>query len=176
MQLKDKVVSGVAWSAAEKIGSMLLQMVVSFVLAGLLVPDDYGTMAVLVVFATVSLLIVDSGFSQALIRKPEPTQTDYTSVFGFNLVVSWVLYALLVAGSFPLAAYYDQPEMTRIAPVLFLLLPVNAMCVIQNTILTRTFASTLIGIVITSIAVIINFLTTSKRKIIRPLLRTLRIL
>ena len=76
MQLKDKVVSGVAWSAAEKIGSMLLQMVVSFVLAGLLVPDDYGTMAVMVVFATVSLLIVDSGFSQALIRKPEPTQAD----------------------------------------------------------------------------------------------------
>ena len=140
MQLKDKVVSGVAWSAAEKIGSMLLQMVVSFVLAGLLVPDDYGTMAVMVVFATVSLLIVDSGFSQALIRKPEPTQADYTSVFGFNLVVSWVLYALLVAGSFPLAAYYDEPEMTRIAPVLVLLLPVNAMCVIQNTILTRTFA------------------------------------
>lgn len=140
MQLKDKVVSGVAWSAAEKIGSMLLQMVVSFVLAGLLVPDDYGTMAVMVVFATVSLLIVDSGFSQALIRKPEPTQADYTSVFAFNLVVSWVLYALLVAGSFPLAAYYDEPEMTRIAPVLFLLLPVNAMCVIQNTILTRTFA------------------------------------
>lgn len=140
MQLKDKVVSGVAWSAAEKIGSMLLQMVVSFVLAGLLVPDDYGTMAVMVVFATLSLLIVDSGFSQALIRKAEPTQSDYTSVFVFNLVVSWVLYALLVAGSFPLAAYYDQPEMTRIAPVLFLLLPVNAMCVIQNTILTRTFA------------------------------------
>lgn len=139
MQLKDKVVSGVAWSAAEKIGSMLLQMVVSFVLAFLLVPDDYGTMAVMTVFATVSLLIVDSGFSQALIRKPSPTQADYTSVFGFNVAVSWLLYALLVAASFPLARYYGQPHITHYAPVLFLLLPVNALCVIQNTILTRQF-------------------------------------
>ncbi len=139
MELKDKVVSGVAWSAAEKIGSMLLQMAVSFILAGLLVPEDYGTMTVLTVFATVSLLIVDSGFSQALIRKPSPTQTDFTSVFVFNITVSAVLYLLLVALSFPLAAYYHQPQMTRIAPVLFLLLPVNALCVIQNTILTRRF-------------------------------------
>lgn len=139
MELKDKVVSGVAWSAAEKIGSMLLQMAVSFILAGLLVPEDYGTIAVLTVFATVSLLIVDSGFSQALIRKPSPAQIDYTSVFVFNIAVSTVLYLLLVALSFPLAAYYGQPQIVRIAPVLFLLLPVNAMCVIQNTILTRKF-------------------------------------
>lgn len=139
MELKDKVVRGVAWSAAEKIGSMLLQMAVSFILAGLLVPEDYGTIAILTVFSTISLLIVDSGYSQALIRKPDPTQQDYTSVFAFNLCASVVLYGILVAASYPLAQYYNRPEITHVAPVLFLVLPVNALCVIQNTILTRKF-------------------------------------
>ena len=96
-QLRDKVASGVAWSAAEKVGSMLLQMVVSIVVARLLMPEDFGVLAILTFFTALSVVVVDSGFSQTLIRKSAPTDDDYKSVFVFNIVVSVALYILLVA-------------------------------------------------------------------------------
>ena len=98
-------------------------------------------MAIPTVFSALALVVVDSGFSQTLIRKDAPTQGDYKSVFLFNIVVSLLLYVLLVALAPVAARFYDMPVLTRIAPVLFLLLPLNALCVIQNTIFTRQFLS-----------------------------------
>ena len=138
-ELRDRVARGVAWSLAEKAGSMLLQMGVSILVARMLAPEDYGVMALLTVFATLSLVVVDSGFSQTLIRSREPSPSDYRSVFRFNLTVATLLYGVMVALSPLLAAFFDQPVLTRIAPVLFLLLPLNALCVIQQAIYTRRF-------------------------------------
>ena len=136
-RLIDQVATGVAWSTAEKVCSMLLQMVVSIVVARLLAPEDFGVMAILTFFTAVALVVVDSGFSQTLLRKKLPTDDDYKSVFTFNLIVSVVLYMLSVAISPLLARYYNLHIITRIAPVLFLLLPINALGIIQNTKLSR---------------------------------------
>ena len=138
-RLIDQVATGVAWSSAEKVCSMLFQMVVSIVVARLLVPEDFGVMAILTFFTMVSLVVVDSGFSQMLLRKQMPTADDYKSVFVFNVVVSVVLYGLLVALSPLVARYYGLAAITQIAPVLFLLLPLNALGIIQNTKLSREF-------------------------------------
>lgn len=138
-QLKEKVAGGVAWSIAEKVGSMLLQMVVSIVVARLLLPEDFGVMAILTFFTALALVMVDSGFSQTLIRKDSPSREDYQSVFAFNIGVSVVLYVALVALAPVVARYYELPVIAKIAPVLFLLLPINALCVIQNAIFTREF-------------------------------------
>lgn len=138
-QLRDKVTVGVAWSVAEKLGSMLMQMVVSIVVARLLMPEDFGVLAILTFFTALMAVVVDSGFSQTLIRKTEPTESDYKSVFLFNVVTSLVLYAVMTALSPAIAAYYNLPVISKIAPVLFLLLPVNALTVIQNTIFARQF-------------------------------------
>ncbi len=138
-RLIDQVAKGVAWSTAEKVCSMLLQMVVSIVVARLLVPEDFGVMAILTFFTAVALVVVDSGFSQTLLRKESPTNDDYKSVFVFNLAVSAVLYLLFVAVSPLLARYYNLAIISKIAPVLFLLLPINALGIIQNTKLSREF-------------------------------------
>lgn len=138
-QLKEKVTSGMAWSTAEKIGSMLLQMAVSIIVARLLMPEDFGVMAILTVFTALALIVVDSGFSQMLIRKVSPTDDDYKSVFLLNMAVSWVLYAALALASPFVARFFRMEIISEIAPVLFLILPINALCVIQNTILTREF-------------------------------------
>ena len=138
-QLRDKVASGVAWSVAEKLGSIALQMVVSIVVARLLLPEDFGVLAILTFFTALSIVVIDSGYSQTLIRKSEPTEADYKSVFIFNIGVSLALYALLVAISPLIADYYNLPIISRIAPVLMLLLPLSALCVIQNTIFAREF-------------------------------------
>ena len=137
--LSRRVASGVAWSISEKAGSMLTQAVVSIVVANMLVPLDLGIMAVLTVFTALAQVVVDSGFSQTLIRKTQPTDGDYKAVFRFNVATSLVLYVLLTALSPIAARYYGWPVLARVAPVLFLLLPVNALCVIQNTIMVREF-------------------------------------
>ena len=139
MKLVDQVAKGVAWSTAEKVCSMLLQMVVSIVVARELAPEDFGVMAILTFFTAVALVVVDSGFSQTLLRKESPTDDDYKSVFLFNLLVSVVLYGLFVAISPLLAGYYNLQIITEITPVLFLLLPLNALGIIQNTKLSREF-------------------------------------
>ena len=104
-ELRDKVASGVAWSLGEKLGTILLQMVVSIVVARLLMPDDVGLMALMTFFSSLALVVVDSGFSQMLIRKGDPAQGDYKSVFLFNVVVSWIVYGVLVA-VFPAVAAF----------------------------------------------------------------------
>ena len=118
---------------------MLLQMAVSIIVARLLMPEDFGVMAIMTFFTALALVVVDSGFSQTLIRKTAPTADDYKSVFFFNITISLVLYAVLVAVAPAVARYYGLGIISRIAPVLFLVLPLNALCVIQNTIFTREF-------------------------------------
>lgn len=138
-QLTNNVTSGVAWSVAEKIGSALLQAVVSIVVANAIMPMDMGIMAVLTVFTTLAQVVVDSGFSQTLIRKAAPTAEEYRAVFRFNILSSLILYALLSIASPAIARYYGWPLLATVAPALFLLLPLNALCVIQNTIMVREF-------------------------------------
>jgi len=147
-ELRDKVASGVAWSLGEKVGTVLLQMVVSIVVARMLVPDDVGLMAIMSFFSSLAMVIADSGFSQMLIRKEHPAPGDYKAVFIFNVVASWVMYLLLVA-IFPwIAGYYDRPVLAQIAPVLFLLVPINALGGIQNTVFSRQFRFALLSKVI----------------------------
>ena len=90
-QLSERVASGVAWSLSEKIGSMLLQMVVSIVVANQLAPMDFAVMAVLTVFTALAQVVVDSGFSQTLIRKAAPSDGEYKAVFRFNILTSLAL-------------------------------------------------------------------------------------
>ncbi len=144
-RLEHKVASGVAWSFSEKLLSMVVQMVVSIVVARMVAPADFGVMAIMTFFTSVSLAIVDSGFSQTLIRKSSPTDEEYRSVLTFNVVVAVVLYALLVATSPLVARLYDAPIIADIAPVLFLVLPINSLCVVQTVMYTREFRFALLS-------------------------------
>lgn len=118
---------------------MLLQMGVSIIVARLLVPEDFGVVAILTFFTAVSSTIIDGGFSQTLLRKESVTNDDYKSVFAFNMTVAVALYALFVAIAPLLARYYNLPIITSVAPVLLLVLPLNAIGIIQNTNLAREF-------------------------------------
>ncbi len=154
-ELKNKVTRGVAWGIGEKVSTALVQMGVRILVLRLLMPDDLGVVAILMAFASFAQVIVDSGFSQTLIRKAEPRPEDYKSVFVFNLAAAALLYVLLVGVSPLIASYYDMPAIGEVAPVFFLLLPANALCVIQITLFTRqfrfalmskvTFAASLVG-------------------------------
>lgn len=153
-KLEHKVASGVAWSFSEKLLTMLIQMVVSIIVARELMPEDFGVMAIMTFFCSVALTIVDSGFSQALIRKAEPTDEEYSSVLSFNVVTSVILYGVLVALAIPIARLYEQPVIADIAPVLFLLLPINSLCVVQTAMFTRELRFKLLSQIVFSASLI----------------------
>lgn len=144
-ELKEKVARGVAWSMAEKIGSMLLALAVRLVILRLLTRDILGYMSIPSAVVTVLLVLVDGGFSQSLIRHRNPGDYDYKSVFLFNIIVAAVLYVALVALAPLTAEWYGMPDIERIAPVFFLLLPINALCTVQNSIFTRQFRFALLS-------------------------------
>ena len=137
-EMKHKVVKGVAWSTIEKICSALLQLAVSLVLLNLLSPEDYGLMAIVAAFPAILMPLVDSGFSQALIRKKDVDDLDYSSVFYVNIVISLALYTVLVAISPACSRFFGAPDFAVIAPILYLLIPINSFSNIQNAILQRS--------------------------------------
>ncbi|MBQ8205041.1 MAG: lipopolysaccharide biosynthesis protein [Alistipes sp.] len=128
--------------------SMVIQMAVSIIVARALMPADFGVMAILTFFTSVALTIVDSGFSQTLIRKREVSDAEYSSVLRFNVVVALLLYVVLTALARPIAALYDVEAIADVAPVLFLVLPINSLCVVQTVMFTREFRFALLSKVV----------------------------
>ena len=94
--LKQKTVRGVGWSFIDNIASSGITFLVGLVLARLLTPEEYGVMAIIAIFIAISNSIIDSGFSNALIRKIKVERVDYNTVFYFNLLVSIILYIFLI--------------------------------------------------------------------------------
>ena len=138
-KLKEQVAASAEWTLGEKVLTALVQFVVRVLILRLLMPEDLKVVAILMALVSFALVVVDSGFSQMLLRKKEPTETDLKSVFLFNITSSLLLYTLLVALSPFLADYYEMPILREVAPLFFCMLPLNALGVIQHTMLSRRF-------------------------------------
>ena len=135
--LGKKTISGVLWSGIERLLVQGLQFILGIVLARLLLPSDYGLIGMLTIFFSISLAIVDSGFSQALIQRKIVTQTDYSTVFYFNLLTSLCIYASLYFSSPYIAAFFEEPRLTLITRVISLSILFNALSIIQIAKLTK---------------------------------------
>jgi len=105
--LKDKTVKGVIWSSVERFSVQGVQFLVMLVIARLLDPKDFGLVGMLAIFLAIAQTLIDSGFSQALIRKQNRTEVDNSTVFYFNIVVSTLLYLILYAVAPWVADFYN---------------------------------------------------------------------
>lgn len=134
--LRNKTIKGTFWSAADAFLGQGITFVVGIVLARLLSPEEYGMIGICLIFTTILNGIVDSGFSNAIIRKKEATNEDYNTMFITNMVVSVVLYALLYFSA-PLISSFFQMELTSIVRVIGLVLIINGLSLTQQTNLTK---------------------------------------
>lgn len=135
--LKSKVAKGAVWTLMEKLSTQVVGFVVSMVLARLLTPNDYGTVAITGIFFAVAGALVDGGFSGALIQKKDADDLDFNSVFYLNLTLSVVAYIAMFSAAPWIASFYDTPELIaiiRVSAIGFLFSAVNA---IQNAELMR---------------------------------------
>lgn len=94
----DKVFSNFVWRFAERCGAQIVQFIISIVLARLLVPEIFGTVALVIVIAKIFQVFVDSGLGNALIQKKDADDLDFSSVFWFNIVWCLILYSVVFLG------------------------------------------------------------------------------
>ena len=135
--LKNKTIKGVGWSAADAFLGQGVTFIVGLVLARLLSPDEYGLIGICLIFTTVLNGIVDSGFSNALIRKKNVTNEDYNTMFITNLVISVILYVLLFFSAPMVSGFFHREELTALVRATGLVLFFNALSITQVTILTK---------------------------------------
>ena len=135
--LKTKVAKGSAWILLEKLSGQAVRFFVGMVLARLLSPNDFGTVALYLVFFNVTTVLVDGGFGSALIQKKDADDVDFNSVFYLVLSLSVLAYVALFFAAPAIAGFYKLPELTfivRIAAIAFFFQAINS---IQNAELTK---------------------------------------
>ena len=136
--LKGRIVRGVVWSSVERFSVQGVQFLVMLVIAKILTPSDFGLVGMLAIFLAVAQSLIDSGFSQALIRKQDRTERDNSTVFYFNIVASALLYALLHVSAPWVADFYKEPQLCLLMRVLCLVVVVNSFAVVQRAVYTAT--------------------------------------
>ena len=155
-QLSTKVVSGLFWKFGERILAQVISFIVSIVLARMLLPDDYGVVAIVIIFISFADIFATSGFSSALIQKKDADELDFSSVFYCSLAISAVAYAALFAVAPLIADFYNMPIVTPVVRVFSLRIPLAAFNSVQHAYVSRHmlfkkfFFSTLFGTLVSA--------------------------
>ena len=134
--LRGKTLKGMIWSFAENFSLQGIQFIIGILLARVLSPSDYGMVGMLAIFTAVSQTLINSGFSTALVRKNNRTQTDLSTTFYFNIVVGFVLYFVLFFSGPLIADFYNTPLLSDLIKVTAISLIINSLCIVQQALFT----------------------------------------
>ncbi|MDO4981930.1 MAG: lipopolysaccharide biosynthesis protein [Eubacteriales bacterium] len=138
MKSEGKVLSNLIWRFAERCGAQSVTLVVSIVLARLLDPKVYGTVALITVFTSILQKFVDCGLGTALIQKKDADDLDFSSVFFFNIFSCLLIYALLFFSAPAIAKFYDDEALTALIRVMSLMIVISGVKNVQQAYVSRT--------------------------------------
>lgn len=159
--IKNKIFSGLLWKFGERITAQLVSLVISIILARLLSPEDYGAVAIVMIFITILNVFVSNGLGNALIQKKEVDNLDFSSVFYINVFIGTILYLILFFSAPYIAGFYKMPVLTpglRVLGLRIVFASVNSVqqaYVSRNMLFKRFFWSTLIGTVASGVVGIV---------------------
>src|SRR5690554_2219579 len=131
MGLKQQTISNVKWSFIESISLKAIGFILSIILARLLLPEDFGLLAVVNVFYLLVTLFIDGGLKEALIQKKDATEIHYSSVFWMNLMVGVFLYGLLFIAAPFIENFYDYDNLSFYIRLQSLTLIIESFGIIQ---------------------------------------------
>lgn len=134
--LKKQAATSVLWSAVERFSVQGVQFLLSIVIARLLMPDDYGMIAMLTIFLAIAQTFIDGGFANALIQKKDKSEDDFCTVFYFNIGISVIAYLLLYFSAPLIATFYEVDALVEVARVAGLVLIINSFGIVQQAKLT----------------------------------------
>lgn len=155
--LKGEVVHGLFWKFLERIGGQLVSLITSIILARLLMPEDYGVIAIVTVFVSICDVLVTSGLGSPLIQKKNADELDFSTIFYCSIVVCLLLYGLVFFSAPLVAKFYDMEILSPVLRVLGIRILVSSVNAVQNAYVSRHmhfkkfFYSTLIGNLIAGI-------------------------
>lgn len=130
--LKQKAASGMVWTALQKYSTMFIHFISGIILARLLTPHDYGCIGMLSIFMVLAEAFIDGGFGSALIQKKRPTQTDYSTIFFWNVFMSFIMYSILYVSAPAIARFYNIPLLCDVLRVQGLVLFIYAFNIVQR--------------------------------------------
>lgn len=145
------------WKLAERSGSQAISFIVTIILARLLMPSDYGTVALVMVFLTILQVFADSGFGVALIQKKNADDIDFSSVFYVNIAVGTLLYVIMWLTAPTIASFYGMPDLVALVRVMSLVLLINSLRNVQQAYVSkhmlfkRFFYATLGGSIVSAV-------------------------
>ncbi|MFW6015999.1 MAG: lipopolysaccharide biosynthesis protein, partial [bacterium] len=134
---KSKVLSSLFWKFMERGGTQGIQFIIQLVLARLLLPEDYGLVALVTIFITIARVFVQSGFNTALIQKKDADEVDFSSVLYLSIFVAGILYIILFFTAPFIAEFYRNPQLISILRVLSITLFFGAFNSIQNAFVAK---------------------------------------
>lgn len=161
MDRKEQVVSNLIWRFMERCGAQLVSFVVSIVLARLLMPEEYGRVALITVFISVLNVFVDSGFGNALIQKKNADNKDFSTVFFFNIVFCILIYMAILLSAPSIASFYRDKTLVPLIRILSLTIVISGVknvqqvYVMKHLVFKKFFYSTLFGTILSAFVGII---------------------
>lgn len=133
--LKNKSVKGMSWSFAEQFLTRGFNLIIGIILARLLSPTDYGLVGMLGIFISIAQFFIDGGLTSALIRQKSPSEKDFSTVYIINMTLGVVFYFLLFFSAPLIADFYNQPLLKGLLRGTALILVINPIASIHNTLL-----------------------------------------
>lgn len=156
MERKEQIVSNLMWRFMERCGAQLVSFIVSIVLARLLMPEEYGKVALISVFISILNVFVDSGFGNALIQKKNADNKDFSTVFIFNVFFCIVLYVAILFLAPSIAFFYRDETLVPLIRVLSLTIVISGIknvqqvYVMKHLMFKKFFYSTLFGTILSA--------------------------
>lgn len=135
--LKKQIISGLFWKFGERFLAQGVSFIVSLVLARMLLPEEYGIVALVLVFINLANVFVTNGLGETLIQKPDAKQSDFSTMFYCSLFFSIVLYFILFFSSPLIAKFYDNSQLILVLRVLGLQVPLSSVNAIQQAYVSK---------------------------------------
>ena len=135
-QLKDKTIKGAIWSGIETFASSALNFLFNIILARILIPEDFGIAAILAFFIQIANIFIDSGFSNALIRKQNRSIIDESTAFWSNIAIGITTYCIIFFSAPLIERFYDIPSLTSITRIYAIVIVINSLSIVQRAIIT----------------------------------------
>ncbi len=135
--IKNKVIVSFLWKSMERGGVQLTNFIIQIILARLLLPEDYGVIAIIMIFIAISNIFIQSGFGTALVQKTDLKDEDCSTVFYFNLLAAVITYLILFISAPYIASFYRMPILSKVLPLHAMVLILNSLNIVQTSLIQR---------------------------------------
>lgn len=137
MNLKKQAIAGIKWTFVQQFSVQIINFIVQIILARLLMPEMFGLIAMVVIFISIGQALMDGGMTNSLIRTKNPDQSDYSTVFITNIIMSLVVYCVIFLAAPYIAVFYNQEILTNVIRILSLTFVIRALVAVHMAKLTK---------------------------------------